>query len=145
MASIQPLDIVSYAVPAGRLLLSMIFIMSGVQKFMSWEQTAASMDNEGMVFVPFFLVAAALVEILGGLSVLLGFRARWGAAALFLFLIPVTFIFHDFWTYQGEEAMNQMQHFMKNATIMGGLLLVVGFGAGTLSFDQSGGSMSRRR
>jgi putative oxidoreductase len=136
-ATSRPLDLVAYMAPVGRLLLSGIFLMSGVQKLMAWQETAASMEREGMMLVPLFLAAAATLEIVGGLSVLLGIQARWGAALLALFLIPVTLIFHDFWTYHGEEAMNQMQHFTKNFTILGGLLMVVALGAGPLSFDQS--------
>jgi putative oxidoreductase len=88
-----------------------------------------------MVLVPVFLVAAALVELAGGLSILLGCWARLGALALFLLLIPTTLIFHDFWAYEGMDRMNQMQHFMKNLTIMGGLLMVVGLGPGSFSVD----------
>lgn len=117
----------------GRILLSTIFIMSGFHKIFSWEQTSEQMSNEGMVLVPLFLVGAILCEIGGGLSVLLGCWARVGAMVLIAFLIPTTLIFHDFWTYQGEEQQSQMINFMKNLAIMGGLMLVVGFGAGPIS------------
>ena len=66
---------------------------------------------------------------------LAGFYARAGALLLFLFLIPTTLIFHNFWTLEGMEQQNEMQHFTKNVTIMGGLLLVVGLGAGPISYD----------
>jgi putative oxidoreductase len=54
---------------------------------------------------------------------------------LIIFLIPTTLIFHDFWTYEGAAAQNQMQHFMKNLSIMGGLLFVLGTGSGCCSID----------
>jgi putative oxidoreductase len=119
----------------GRILLGQIFFVSGVMKLLQWSQTADSMANEGMVAVPFFLGAAAAVEILGGLAVILGFQSRWGSLALAAFLIPVSLIFHDFWTYQGQEMQNQMQHFMKNVTIFGGLLTLAAAGAGRFSLD----------
>ena len=72
----------------------------------------------------------------GGLSVLTGFKARWGALALVLFLVPVTAIFHNFWTLQGMEQQMQMIHFMKNLAIMGGLLSIVARGAGLASVDE---------
>lgn len=124
------------AVPLGRVLLSAIFVMSGVHKVMAWSGTAESMRGEGMVMVPLLLAGAIVFEIGGGLSVLLGCWARWGAAALVVFLIPTTLIFHDFWTYEGAEQQAQMIHFMKNLAIMGGLLVVLGFGAGPVSVDQ---------
>ncbi len=54
---------------------------------------------------------------------------------LALFLVPVTLIFHDFWAFDGQELQNQMPHFMKNITIIGGLLTVAAAGAGPLSVD----------
>jgi len=120
---------------AGRSLLSAIFLMSGAMKIMNWSKTADSMAQEGMLLVPFFLAGAIAFELLGGLSVLVGFQARIGALLLFLFLIPTTLIFHDFWSFEGPAMQQQMQHFMKNLTIMGGLLTVVAAGAGRYSLD----------
>ncbi|MEX1026655.1 MAG: DoxX family protein [Candidatus Paceibacterota bacterium] len=119
----------------GRILLSAIFIMSGVHKVFSWNQTSEQMANEGMVMIPLFLVGAILCEVGGGLSVLLGCWARVGAMVLIAFLIPTTLIFHDFWTYEGQEQQMQMAHFMKNLAIMGGLVLVLSFGAGPISVN----------
>jgi putative oxidoreductase len=124
-----------YAPLAGRILLALIFLLSGLSKFTAWEQTAGYMASKGMPMIPFFLVSAATVELLAGLSVLLGFRARIGAAALILYLIPVSLIFHNFWALEGMEQQIQMVTFMKNLAIMGGLLLLVAFGSGALSLD----------
>ena len=65
----------------GRILLSLIFILSGLGKIDDWSGTAGSMAAKGMVAVPFFLTTAILFELGGGLSVLLGFKARLGACA----------------------------------------------------------------
>lgn len=119
----------------GRILLSVIFVMSGGRKIFNWDQTTEQMANEGMVAIPVLLVGAILLELGGGLSVLFGFRARLGATALLVFLIPATLIFHDFWTYEGQEQQTQMINFMKNLSILGGILLILGFGAGPLSID----------
>lgn len=119
----------------GRALLSAIFIMSGIHKIMNFDDTAAQIAGQGLVLVPVILVAGILLELGGGLSVLLGCWARLGAIMLIIFLIPTTVIFHDFWSYQGEEQQNQMIHFMKNVALLGGLLLIVGFGAGPWSAD----------
>lgn len=116
-----------------RMLLSAIFLMSGVHKIMAWDETVTQMQSEGLANASVLLPLAIAAEIGGGLSVLLGLWGRLGAFGLFVFLIPTTFIFHDFWTYEGQQQQMQMQHFMKNITIMGGLLMVTAFGSGAWS------------
>lgn len=127
-----------YGSLAGRILLSLIFLLSGLSKIGGWNETAAYMASKGMPMVPFFLVGAIVLELLGGLSVLLGLKARVGAAALFVYLIPTTLIFHNFWALEGMEQQVQMIMFMKNCSIMGGLLLVLSLGPGPLSLDHRG-------
>jgi len=119
----------------GRILLALTFLVSGFGKIGGWNETAGYMASKGMPLVPLFLVAGILLEIGGGLSVLLGFRARLGAAALIVFLIPATFIFHNFWALEGMDQQINMIMFMKNLSILGGLLLVVAFGPGPISID----------
>lgn len=116
----------------GRILLGLIFVMSGISKISGFEGTQQHMASQGMPMTGFFLVSAIAVEVLGGLSVILGYQARWGAAALFAFLIPATLIFH---TNFGDQT--QMIMFLKNLSIMGGLLFVVAYGAGPLSLSRS--------
>src|SRR5882724_1068921 len=86
----------------GRTLLSLIFLLSGTMKLMNWSKTADMMTEKGMVFVPFFLAASIAFELLGGLSILLGWKARFGALALTLWLIPVSLVIHNFWAYEGQ-------------------------------------------
>lgn len=127
----------------GRALLSAIFLLAGVMKLVNWNATVEHMASEGMVAVPFFLAAAVAVELGGGLSLLLGYGARFGAILLVLFLIPATLIFHDFWTYEGQAMQNQMQHFLKNLALIGGLLYVSATGAGRYSLGWSEPSAQR--
>lgn len=119
----------------GRICLSAIFILAGIGKFMDYDGTVQYMASKGFTMIPVFLVMAAMVEIIGGLLILLGFRTHWGAAMLLLFLIPTTVIFHDFWNYQGAEQQMQMINFLKNLGIFGGLLYVLCIGAGKCSLD----------
>lgn len=112
-----------------RIMMSIIFLNSGYGKIMNFEGTSAYMAAKGMPLVSLFLVGAIVVEIGGGLSLLLGLKARWGALSLFLFLIPTTLIFHKFWGLEASEAAMQQIHFLKNLTIMGGLLAVAAAGA----------------
>ncbi|MER3417266.1 MAG: DoxX family protein [Chloroflexota bacterium] len=126
-----------YAIPVGRALLTLIFVFSGIGKIFSWEQTAHFMASKGMPWVPFFLLGAIALETIGGLCILVGYKARFGALTLIVFIIPATIIFHDFWNVEGMERQTQMIMFMKNLAILGGLLLILGYGAGPLSIDDA--------
>jgi putative oxidoreductase len=119
----------------GRILITSIFLMSGFGKITDWSGTAGYMASKGMPMVPLFLTGAILFELGGGLSVLLGFKTGTGALVLAVFLIPATLIFHNFWTLDGMEQQMQMAMFMKNFSILGGLLLLTAFGPGPISID----------
>lgn len=131
----------TYAIPwaplAGRILLCTIFILSGLTKLTDWHGTANYMAAHHLPLIPVLLPIAALIEILGGLAILLGVHTRTAALLLFLYLIPTTLVFHNFWIASGAEHINQMHHFLKNLAIMGGLALLVGFGPGFPSVDNS--------
>ena len=120
---------------AGRILLASIFILSGVMKLLNTEETVGYMASQGIPAATPLAILAGLVEVVGGLMVLTGFATRLGALALFAFLIPTTLIFHDFWALEGAERKMQMVNFMKNLSVMGGLLMVVAFGPGRYSLD----------
>lgn len=124
--------------PIGRFCLSLIFLLSALGKLTDWQGTAGYMASKGMPLVPFFLVGAIVLELAGGLSVLLGFKTRWGVALLVIFLIPATLIFHNFWTFEGQERQLQMIMFLKNLAILGGLLLLGSLGPGSCSLDEKG-------
>jgi putative oxidoreductase len=79
---------------------------------------------------------SGIIALIGGLSVLTGFHARVGALLLLLFLIPVTFIMHNFWDIPNPEmAQMQMTHFMKNLGLIGATILIAFYGAGPISID----------
>lgn len=88
-----------------RICLSAIFIWSGINKILDPVSTQANMSAHGMPFTLFFLAGAIALEILGGFSVLLGIKPRWGAAMLILFLVPATLIFHTNFSTEIEQAM----------------------------------------
>ena len=126
----------NFLVPIGRLFLSAIFLSSGFGKIFKFAGTQQYMEAKGMPIAALFLVFAIILEIAGGLSVLLGYKTQWGALALIIFLIPATLIFHN----QLSDQM-QMIMFMKNVAILGGLFMVVSFGAGPLSLDNRSSSV----
>jgi putative oxidoreductase len=112
-----------YVLIAGRVLLSFIFLLSGFGKIANWGGNESMMASKGVPLPAVALAIAIVFEIVGGLSLLSGYYARWGALALFLYLIPVSFTIHNFWASPEAEHQNQMIHFMKNLSIMGGLLV----------------------
>lgn len=130
----QARDWREYAVPVGRALFSLLFIMSG---FTHW--LPASIGYAAQAGVPFawFLVpASGILAMAGGLSVLLGYRARIGGWLIALFLLPVTITMHNFWSVTDPMmAQVQMAMFMKNFAMLGGALLIAYWGAGPLSLD----------
>ena len=131
----MPTQSIRYVAPLGRLLLSLIFILSAVGKFNDWQGTAKMLADRGLPAADALLSVAVVLEIAGGVSVLVGLFARVGALFLLAFLIPATLIMHDFWAHEGDQWMGEMINFMKNVSITGGVLLVLAFGAGPCSID----------
>lgn len=123
-----------WAVPVGRFFFSLIFIMSGINHFSSGSISYAA--SAGVPFADILVPISGVIAIVGGLSVLIGFHARFGALLLLLFLIPVTLMMHDFWTLTDpQQAQEQMIHFMKNLSMIGGAVLLSFYGAGPMSVD----------
>jgi putative oxidoreductase len=135
----------SYAL--GRVLVSVLFVVTGYEKFMSIGGIArmlaaksipAPIELESWTGLPRYEVegyAVALIEVLCGIMVLIGFKARFAAIVLVLLTIGTVFVGHDFWTMEGAaRAANQTQA-LKNLSIMGALLLIAAAGAGPWSFD----------
>ena len=121
----------AYVTLIGRVLLGLIFLISAAHKIADPQGTQQYMSTMGMTWMTaLFYFGAVAVELGGSLSLLLGYRARAGGRLLFLFMIPTTLIFH---TNFGDP--NQMIHFLKNISIMGGLLYVARYGAGRYSMD----------
>ncbi len=119
---------------AGRILLALIFVISGFSKINGFEGTVGYIAAKGMPLPQLAALGAISVELVGGCLLVIGWQARWAATALFLFLIPTTLIFHPFWAVETGKQMETIQ-FMKNLCIMGGMLYVMAFGAGPLSLD----------
>ncbi|MBI3542206.1 MAG: DoxX family protein [Deltaproteobacteria bacterium] len=123
----------------GRLLLALIFILSGISKIGNYGSTVAYMTSAGLPMAPLFLYGSVLVELGCGLSLLTGFRARLSALILFLFLCPVTYLFHlkpALDAVSSGSADQQSIQVLKNLAVMGGLLLLYGNGAGKLTIGK---------
>ena len=127
-----------YLVPLGRLLFSAIFLASAPMHFSqaSFGHAAAAGVPMPNVLVPL----SGILELVGALLLLTGYRARLGAALLALFLIPVTLVMHKFWGISEPlQAQMQQVNFMKNLAILGATFMLMYFGAGPVSFDERAG------
>ena len=122
------------AVLAGRVLFSLIFLLAAVGHFSPQEIAYAA--QQGVPLASLAVPLSGVLALLGGLSVLVGYQARWGAWLLIVFLVPVTLMLHNFWAVKDPMmAQMQMAMFMKNLSMIGGALLITQFGAGPLSLD----------
>src|SRR5207247_213091 len=117
--------------------ISTLFLWAGLAKVMALEGTMQYMASKHMPFIPFFLFGALILQLGGALSILLGYKTRYGAAMLILFIIPASITFHDFWNLEGTERLTEQIMFMKDVGVLGGLLLLFAFGPGKIALDNS--------
>ncbi len=127
----------------GRILLALIFLISGYGKITGFTGTAAYMAAKGLPFTDLLLVLTILIELGGGLLIAVGWKARWAAAAIFLFLIPVTLVFHNPAGLDAAQAQQQMINLLKNVSIMGGMLSLIAFGPGAFSLERRSSNAAR--
>ena len=120
----------------GRILIALIFVLSGFGKIAGFGATVGYIASQGLPAPQLFAIAAIVFELGGGLMVLLGWRARLGAVALFIFTALAAVLFHNFWAAPAEQAQIQMIMFMKNISMMGGLLYVLVHGSGPFSLGR---------
>ena len=129
----QQQDRARYLVPLGRLLFTLIFLTT----FTHFQaQTIAYAAQQGVPLAGIAVPLSGVIALAGGLSVLIGYRAKLGAWLLVLFLVPVSFALHRFWGLS-DPMMAQIQRamFLKNVSMIGGALLIAYFGAGPISVD----------
>jgi len=125
----------SVIVLIGRILLSIIFIIAGFGKLTDISGTAAYFAMYGLPGGAATAVVTGLVELLGGLAILVGFQTRIAAWVLAIFSVATALVAHTGWS-----DMNQLIHFQKNLAMAGGFLVLATYGAGALSVDARRGS-----
>ncbi len=125
--------VTQYAPLIGRILIAQIFLASGFGKIMGFTQTAAAIAGKGLPMAEVLVVLSIVIEIGAGLMILLGWKARIGAILLFLWMIPVSWAFHNYWTMTGMEAYINKIMFQKNLAMMGAMLYILAFGSGPYS------------
>ena len=121
-------------VPLGRVLFALIFVASVVGHFSSAQISEAA--AHGVPLATLLVPLAGLIALVGGVSVMLGYRARFGALLLLVFLVPVTLVMHKFWGLADPQmAMLQKIQFMKNTSLIGACLFFMYHGSGPYSLD----------
>jgi putative oxidoreductase len=126
-----------YGPLVGRVLLALIFIIAGFGKITGFDGTVGYMQAYNVPMTQVLAVLAIIVELGGGLMIAVGWKARWAAAAIFIFVLIASFIFHAFWAVPADQAQLQNIMFMKNLAIMGGMLYIIVYGSGPLSVDKN--------
>jgi putative oxidoreductase len=126
----------SWPMLIGRVLLALMFVLAGFGKlFGGLEGTAGYIASVGLPMPTALAAGAGVLELGAGLLLIIGWQARWAALALALFTLVASFIFHAYWSLPADQQMMQQLMFMKNLSVVGGLLCVFAFGAGALSLD----------
>ena len=120
---------------AARICLSLIFLKAGISHITGFSDTVGKITEQGLPIPSILLIFTIIFQLLGGLSLLLGYKVKIGSILLILFLIPASFAFHN--------PATDINGFLKNIGLIGGLLMVMYAGAGALSIDGDAGKARR--
>jgi putative oxidoreductase len=131
----------NFVVVVGRILIALIFVRAGINKLGSIDATAAEMAKGGIPLSNILVYGAIVMELGVGLLLMVGLFARCAALALFFYTLVLALIFHAYWAAPAAQARMQASFFFGHLSMMGGMLMVVAFGAGALSLD----AVMRRR
>lgn len=119
----------------GRIFFSLLFLLSSFGHFGA--ESIGYAAAKGVPAANILVPITGIMELFGALTIISGFKAKWGAWVLVAFLLPVTFIMHNFWTIEDPMAKQMdMVSFMKNISLTGAALLIAYFGAGPVSVDK---------
>lgn len=125
-----------FAALVGRVALALLFVTSGFGKIGKFDGTAGYIASKGLPLPEVGAAIAIVVELIGGLMIVVGWKTRWTALAIAVFLIPTTLIFHAYWNLPADKQMVDSIMFWKNLSIFGGMLLLWAFGPGRYSVDK---------
>jgi putative oxidoreductase len=123
--------------PLARILISIIFLLSGVMKLMNFNATAGMLAQKGLPLATVATAIVILIEIGGAAAIIIGWKTKIAAAIQFVYLIAATLMYHNFWAAPPEMHDMQMGNFLKNLAILGGLLILATRGAGASAVDSS--------
>lgn len=120
----------------GRVLISALFLAGAASKLMHWHHHAEMAKTRGIPSPHIIFPIGMVLQLLGGLLVLLGFYSRFGAILLLIYAIPTTYWLHAFWdTKEHEKRRLEKAFFMKSLAVIGGLFLILAIGSGRIGFN----------
>lgn len=119
----------------GRVLMAWLFIPAGFGKIAGFSGSVAYASAMGLPMPEIGVAIGLVIELVGGILLLIGFMTRPAALALAFFTLVASFFFHAYWSLPADQAMMQQLMFNKNIAVVGGLLAFAAFGAGGWSMD----------
>jgi putative oxidoreductase len=120
---------------AGRILMAILFLGSGLSKLSKFQATVLYVASKGVLFPEAALALAAAVELLGAILLIAGWRVFWVGILLTGYCVVTAVVFHNFWAVPPDQLVAQQVNFLKNISIAGGFLMVAALGAGPWSWD----------
>ena len=120
----------------GRILIAAIFAYFGYLKLMGFHGSVGYFAKLGFPLPEVSAVLAIVFELGGGVLLILGLKTRWVALALAVYTVVATLVAHRYWSYPPDQAFNQMSHFFKNVSLIGGLIMLAAFGPGPVSLGR---------
>jgi putative oxidoreductase len=120
-----------------RLGLGGLFVLFGVRAILGFSGSVGYFTKLGFPAPEAMVVLAIVIQIVAGVALIIGWKTRWAAWLLVLYVVIATLMAHRYWEYDAAQYALQMQHFFKNLAIIGGLLLLTAFGPGPMSVDKS--------
>jgi putative oxidoreductase len=121
---------------ASRVLLALVFVVFGIRKLLAVSGTAGYFAKLGVPAAEIAVWLVILIEIGGGVLLILGWKTRLVAWLLAGFVVVATLLAHRYWEFEGAQYVPQLTSFMKNLSIIGGLLMVAACGPGRMSVDK---------
>jgi putative oxidoreductase len=129
----------------GRMALAWFFLSEAYTRATQWDSNIQLMSFAHVPAPPLILAVAVIVMGLGGLALLLGYQARHGAMLLFGLVVVAAFLMHDYWSLKNiSERASEYEVFALNVALCGGLLMVIGLGAGPFALDNTGKPSKKR-
>lgn len=119
----------------GRLLLAALFLPAGIAKITGFAGTVGYIESVGLPMATLAAIAAIVLEVAGGIALIIGLGTRFAALALAFFTLVASFIFHAYWAVPADQAYVTQLLFFKNIAVAGGLMSLAAWGAGGWSLD----------
>jgi putative oxidoreductase len=119
----------------GRLLIALMFVQSGYEKLTDLAGTAGYIASGGLPNSTALAALTGIFELVAGIAIAIGFKARWAALLLAGFTLLASFLYHAYWSAPADQQMVVQLLFMKTIAIVGGLLVLAALGAGPASMD----------